>query len=71
MKKLGKIVVGITAATALIGGCVILVNKLVKNKAEDDFMDDEDDFVELEKSTNEKDYINIADVNAHSGHSKT
>lgn len=68
MKKIGKIIMGLTAVAAVVGGCALIVKKVVDIKKEDDFWDDEDDFEddnnfgELDESKDEKDYINISSV---------
>lgn len=68
MKKIGKIIMGLTAVAAVVGGCALIVKKVVDIKKEDDFWDDEDDFEddnnfgELDESKDEKDYINISNV---------
>lgn len=68
MKKIGKIIMGLTAVAAVVGGCALIVKKVVDIKKEDDFWDNEDDFEEdnnfgeLDESKDEKDYINISSV---------
>lgn len=68
MKKIGKIIMGLTAVAAVVGGCALIVKKVVDIKKEDDFWDNEDDFEddnnfgELDESKDERDYINISSV---------
>ena len=42
MKKIGKIIMGLTAVAAVVGGCALIVKKVVDIKKEDDYWDDED-----------------------------
>ena len=77
MKKIGKIIVGLTAVAAVVGGCALIMKKVVDIKKEDDFWDDEDDFEndnnfgELDESKDEKDYINISSVKTEEVTKKT